>query len=89
MVANVQLCSISETTKDISVINQRAYIHLKTISGDKVIDPKSKKLAGVLFDIVWENSGTTPTKKARSSSHRRFRTTELPKDFGFEDLGKM
>lgn len=89
VLVNIRLCSISNITKDILLKNQTAYINFKTISGKKIADPQGKKLIGIEFHVEWENSGTTPTKKARSSSNRQVWPTELPKGFGFEDLEKV
>lgn len=89
VLTNIRLCSISNVTKDILLKTQAAYINFKTISGNKIADPPGKKLIGIEFRVEWENSGTTPTKKARSSSNRQVWPTELPKGFGFEDLEKV
>lgn len=82
------LTRVAQTSNEISVSTQRAFVNFSTINGDRIASPDGKRLIGIQFRVEWNNSGTTPTKSAHSTVNFLPRPSDLPKGFGFDDLVK-
>lgn len=82
----ILLYRVTNITKDISITTQRAFIHSKEISVFPIIGDQNKRVTAINFFVVFENSGTTPTKRAVAQCNAKaFRDT---KEFRFEDITK-
>ncbi len=80
---------IFEKSNEISIATQRAFVNFSKIKGERIVDADKKKIIGIRFFVIWENSGTTPTKSARGAINIQAWPSELPKGFEFDNLSKL
>lgn len=67
---------------------QRAYVtpRFPQLGDHILINPKTKQRS-LEFSIIWENSGTTPTRNMLTYVNVSAREDPLPEDFAFHDIG--
>jgi hypothetical protein len=68
---------------------ERAFVFLKEIRVDKIVDPTRSRVLQFRFLPQWENSGTTPTKKLHSHVNWYCQPTTLTKGFWFLPIGDL
>jgi hypothetical protein len=64
----------------------RAYVSLKQFGKNAIVDSKSNAIIGWSFNIVWQNTGATPTRDMLSHASIRFESNNVPDDFRFTDM---
>jgi len=84
---NCYLANLAKTANETEVANQRAYMNIDFSSGKnaKIIN-SSNQVVAIQLDIIWNNSGNTPTKFAVAKSNSQPWASDLPKAFDFKDL---
>jgi hypothetical protein len=86
-VTTVQLMCLNQKANETSIATQRAFVNFDgSITGFKILNPATKQVAGIEFLIGWQNSGTTPTKRALGRANRQLWPSEMPKSFDFKDM---
>jgi hypothetical protein len=66
---------------------ERAFVFFKGFEISRIVDPISQTATAWRFGIIWENSGTTPTRRLDIHVSWYSRTDPLPQGFDFPDLG--
>jgi hypothetical protein len=84
------LVCVSLKIDDTTRLTQRAFVSLKTFQFlvpriDATVD--INKVASHRFMGIWENSGTTPTKKAVAYASYQAMTDPIPDGFAYPDIG--
>jgi hypothetical protein len=77
----------------LSVMNAelRSTVNFRGVSGITrlVVGPATRKSAGFILLLGWENSGTTPAVHAYNQNNVALWPYDLPKDFDFRDAGHI
>lgn len=75
----------SKQTREAFTLTQGANVFLKTYNQTAVIDLATKIVQEWQFVIVWENSGSTPTKDLYTHSSWASGAPDIPANFNFPD----
>lgn len=88
--ASINLQStILQKSNDISIATQRAFVNFGTITGTKIVDPIKNRTIAIQLLVVWQNTGTTPTKSATGTSNIQSWRSQLPEGFAYDDVAKV
>jgi hypothetical protein len=68
---------------------QRAFVFLKQTDLTGINDPLTNQMSGVGVRVTWENSGTTPTKRAYIYTGVLIRDLEVQRGEPFPDVGEI
>ncbi|MBZ5537768.1 MAG: hypothetical protein LAO31_17575 [Acidobacteriia bacterium] len=81
----IRLYFIEQRVNEIAVGTQRAFVNFSsTLNGGGIVS--QGKTVRMVFEVGWENSGTTPTKVALGKANIQAWSTDLPRSFDYRDL---
>ena len=63
----------------------RAYVFLKNVQLLKIFDKYGASIVAYRVMVEWQNTGKTPTRKARTNINYEISEKDLPKEFSFPD----
>jgi hypothetical protein len=81
-IANESLLLSKETAER----QLRAYVSLKQFGKSPMLDTKTNALLGWSLNVVWQNTGATPTRDMLSHTSVRFEIEDIPEDYRFPDM---